>query len=242
MAASRARLAPMTTLRLTQRRQPRRHLATTLLVVVLLAGTLLPSLAQDASPTPGGAAVTGENIEITIPQKLGGAFNFGINQDVGTFDPIQPMSNMSLWTVMELYSRLVRVDKLGQDVEGDLAERWEYLTRQHRLDVPPAPGGQVLQWRPGNGGGCPLLLRASHGSRLGERLGVRRCGEGGGGRSADGQGHAEAAVGIVPQRHDALGRLDCLQGGRGGRIESGDDPVWSGPFVLESGNPASRSR
>ncbi len=26
---------------------------------------------------------------------------------------------------MEIYSRLVRVDKLGQDVEGDLAERWE---------------------------------------------------------------------------------------------------------------------
>ena len=26
---------------------------------------------------------------------------------------------MSLWTVMEIYSRLVRVDKLGQDVEGE---------------------------------------------------------------------------------------------------------------------------
>jgi peptide/nickel transport system substrate-binding protein len=115
----------MTRFRATQRRLPGRLLATALLVAVLLAATLLPSLAQDASPTPGGAAVTGENIEISIPQKLGGTFNFGINQDVGTFDPIQPMSNMSLWTVMELYSRLVRVDKLGQDVEGDLAERWE---------------------------------------------------------------------------------------------------------------------
>jgi peptide/nickel transport system substrate-binding protein len=115
----------MTTFRSTQRRLPGRLLATALIIVGLLAGTLLPSLAQDASPTPGGAAVTGENIEITIPQNLGGTFNFGINQDVGTFDPIQPMSNMSLWTVMELYSRLVRVDKLGQDVEGDLAERWE---------------------------------------------------------------------------------------------------------------------
>jgi peptide/nickel transport system substrate-binding protein len=115
----------MTTFGSRPRRPPCRLLSTALIVGILLAATLLPSLAQDASPTPGGAAVTGENIEISIPQKLGGTFNFGINQDVGTFDPIQPMSNMSLWTVMELYSRLVRVDKLGQDVEGDLADRWE---------------------------------------------------------------------------------------------------------------------
>jgi peptide/nickel transport system substrate-binding protein len=96
-----------------------------LVVVSLFGSSIPPSLAQDATPTPGGAAVTSENIELSIPAKLGGTFNFGINADVGTFDPIQPMSNMSLWTVMELYSRLVRVDKLGQDVEGDLAERWD---------------------------------------------------------------------------------------------------------------------
>jgi peptide/nickel transport system substrate-binding protein len=96
-----------------------------LVIVSLFVSSIPPSLAQDATPTPGGAAVTSENIELSIPAKLGGTFNFGINADVGTFDPIQPMSNMSLWTVMELYSRLVRVDKLGQDVEGDLAERWD---------------------------------------------------------------------------------------------------------------------
>jgi peptide/nickel transport system substrate-binding protein len=96
-----------------------------IVVVGLLLGTILPSLAQVATPTPGGAAITGESIELSIPTKLGGTFNFGISSDVGTFDPIQPMSNMSLWTVMELYSRLVRVDKLGQNVEGELAERWD---------------------------------------------------------------------------------------------------------------------
>ena len=84
-------IAPMTSFR-SPRRLPGRLLATALIVIGLLAANLLPSLAQDASPTPGGAAVTGENIEISTPQKLGGTFNFGINQDVGTFDPIQPMS------------------------------------------------------------------------------------------------------------------------------------------------------
>jgi peptide/nickel transport system substrate-binding protein len=109
----------------TARRKLPRLLAVGLVVFSLLGVTILPSLAQDATPTPGGAAVTSEGIDLSIPETLGGTFNFGISSDVGTFDPIQPMSNMSLWTVMELYSRLVRVDKFGQDVEGELAQSWE---------------------------------------------------------------------------------------------------------------------
>ncbi|MGH2615069.1 MAG: hypothetical protein ACRDJC_07505, partial [Thermomicrobiales bacterium] len=82
-------------------------LTVALVVVSLLGVTMLPGFAQEATPTPGGAAVTGEAVELSIPETLGGTFNFGISSDVGTFDPILPMSNMSLWTVMELYSRLV---------------------------------------------------------------------------------------------------------------------------------------
>ena len=125
MATAQFCLAPAHLPRTAVRRPFFKLLTIGLVVCALLGGNLLPGLAQEATPTPGGAAVAGENVELSIPAKLGGTFNFGINADVGTFDPIQPMSNMSLWTVMELYSRLLRVDKLGQDVEGDLAESWE---------------------------------------------------------------------------------------------------------------------
>ena len=32
---------------------------------------------------------------------------------------------MSLWVEMEIFSRLVRVNNLGTDIEGDLAESWD---------------------------------------------------------------------------------------------------------------------
>lgn len=125
MAAANLLVVSMRTVQSAARRRLARLLSVVIVVVGLLGSSILPGLAQDATPTPGGAAVTGESVELSVPAKLGGTFNFGINSDVGTFDPIQPMSNMSLWTVMELYSRLLRVDKLGQDVEGDLAESWD---------------------------------------------------------------------------------------------------------------------
>ena len=38
-----------------------------LVVASLFVSSIPPSLAQDATPTPGGAAVTSENIELSIP-------------------------------------------------------------------------------------------------------------------------------------------------------------------------------
>ena len=32
---------------------------------------------------------------------------------------------MSLWVEMEVFSRLVRVNNVGTDIEGDLAESWD---------------------------------------------------------------------------------------------------------------------
>ena len=94
-----------------------------LVVVSLFVSSILPGLAQDATPTPGGRRLPARTSSSRYQPNSGARSISALTPTSGTFDPIQPMSNMSLWTVMELYSRLVRVDKLGQDVEGDLAER-----------------------------------------------------------------------------------------------------------------------
>ena len=49
----------------------------------------------------------------------------GISFDATNFDPAQTQDNMSLWVEMEIFSRLVRVNNVGTDIEGDLAESWD---------------------------------------------------------------------------------------------------------------------
>jgi peptide/nickel transport system substrate-binding protein len=79
---------------------------------------LLSTLAQQAP-------VSGKLPELTIPQKTGGTLNVGISADATQFDPAQTQDNPSLWTEMEIFSRLVRVNNAGTDIEGDLAEKWD---------------------------------------------------------------------------------------------------------------------
>ena len=208
-----------------------------LVVVSLFVSSIPPSLAQDATPTPGGAAVTSENIELSIPAKLGGTFNFGINADVGTFDPIQPMSNMSLWTVMELYSRLVRVDKLGQDVEGDLAERWDVSSDGTVWTFHLRPDVKFSNGDPVTAEDVRLFVRAGDGTRFGQRLGIRRRRGGRDDRSADDRNHvgrpAAAFLNSMTLWGASIVSKEAVEGG----TDPATDPIGSGPFSLESWKP-----
>jgi peptide/nickel transport system substrate-binding protein len=99
-----------------------------LVALVLLVGmvpwTLLPAGAQDSTPAPA-AQVVGQLPDISVAGKTGGTLNMGIDVDATNFDPATTQDNMSLWVEMEIFSRLVRVNNVGTDIEGDLAESWD---------------------------------------------------------------------------------------------------------------------
>ena len=99
------------------------------IAIVLLAGIVpwstLASVAQDSTPAAGAAQVVGELPDISVAGKTGGTLNMGISFDATIFDPAQTQNNMELWVEMEVFSRLVRVNNVGTDIEGDLAESWD---------------------------------------------------------------------------------------------------------------------
>jgi peptide/nickel transport system substrate-binding protein len=99
------------------------------IAIVLLVGIVswstLATVAQDSTPAAGAAQVVGELPEISVAGKTGGTLNMGIDFDAVTFDPAQTQNNMELWVEMEVFSRLVRVNNVGTDIEGDLAESWD---------------------------------------------------------------------------------------------------------------------
>src|SRR5215212_5001568 len=99
------------------------------IAIVLLVGIVpwstLATVAQDSTPTVGAAQVVGELPDISVAGKTGGTLNMGISFDAVTFDPAQTQNNMELWVEMEVFSRLVRVNNVGTDIEGDLAESWD---------------------------------------------------------------------------------------------------------------------
>ena len=121
------------------------------LMIGLVPWSTLTSEAQDSTPTAGAAQVVGEIPNISVAGKTGGTLNMGISFDAATMDPAQTQDNMSLWTEMEVFSRLVRVNNVGTDIEGDLAESLGRFRRWHRIHLPPAAGRQVLGWLPGDG-------------------------------------------------------------------------------------------
>ena len=99
------------------------------IAIVLLVGIVpwstLATVAQDSTPTAGAAQVVGELPDISVAGKTGGTLNMGISFDASNFDPAQTQDNMALWVEMEVFSRLVRVNNVGTDIEGDLAESWD---------------------------------------------------------------------------------------------------------------------
>ena len=100
----------------------RRRLLLSALAVVALAVTFLPAgLRSSAQGTPASGALP----ELSVAEKTGGTLNVGISADAAQFDPILTQDNPSLWTEMEVFSRLVRVNTAGTDIEGDLASSWD---------------------------------------------------------------------------------------------------------------------
>ena len=95
------------------------------LITGLMPWAMLSAAAQDSTPAAGAAQVVGELPDISVAGKTGGTLNMGISFDATNFDPTQTQDNMSLWVEMEIFSRLVRVNNVGTDIEGDLAESWD---------------------------------------------------------------------------------------------------------------------
>src|SRR5215211_8696317 len=97
--------------------------------IVLLVGvvpwSILSTAAQNSTPAAGAAQVVGELPNISVAGKTGGTLNMCIGFDATIFDPAQTQNNMELWVEMEVFSRLVRVNNVGTDIEGDLAESWD---------------------------------------------------------------------------------------------------------------------
>jgi peptide/nickel transport system substrate-binding protein len=102
-----------------------RFVIAVVLLVSIVPWSTLATMAQDSTPAAPAAQVVGEIPEISVAGKTGGTLNMGINEDATNFDPAQTQDNMSLWVEMEVFSRLVRVNNVGTDIEGDLAESWD---------------------------------------------------------------------------------------------------------------------
>ncbi|WP_164985020.1 ABC transporter substrate-binding protein [Ammoniphilus sp. CFH 90114] len=56
--------------------------------------------------------------------QAGGVLRLARHQDVSSFDPIVPTDNMSIWTILNLYDQLVRLNADGSDIEPGLATDW----------------------------------------------------------------------------------------------------------------------
>ena len=95
------------------------------LITGLVPWTMLSTAAQDGTPAAEAAQVVGELPDISVAETTGGTLNMGVSFDATNFDPTQTQDNMSLWVEMQIFSRLVRVNNVGTDIEGDLAESWD---------------------------------------------------------------------------------------------------------------------
>jgi peptide/nickel transport system substrate-binding protein len=96
-----------------------------ILLIALVPWGVLTARAQESTPSAGAAQVIGELPDISVAEKMGGTLNLGIDFDAATFDPAMTQNNMELWVEMDVFSRLVRVNNVGTDIEGELAESWD---------------------------------------------------------------------------------------------------------------------
>jgi peptide/nickel transport system substrate-binding protein len=78
-----------------------------------------PSAASAAAPAAASAA--GQDCHAV---KRGGTLQYGVDQDVISFDAANTQDNGSLWADMNIYDQLVRLNPDGTKVVPDLAQSW----------------------------------------------------------------------------------------------------------------------
>lgn len=76
------------------------------------AKTAAPAPAKETTPAPSGP-------------KVKDTFVFAINREPDNFDPVTQDGNPNIWTFMNVYQTLIRLNAAGTDFEPDLAETWK---------------------------------------------------------------------------------------------------------------------
>jgi peptide/nickel transport system substrate-binding protein len=106
----------------------RRRLLKAALVSIITTPLLASCRGGTVEPTPSEPAGT-TSVPATPSAgqpKRGGKITMSLaDGDVTNFDPIIPVDNMSIWTMLLIYDQLVRNAADGQSLEPGLAERWE---------------------------------------------------------------------------------------------------------------------
>jgi peptide/nickel transport system substrate-binding protein len=92
-------------------------------ILALLSSVLIFSMAAcTGNDAPAGADKPSAAASGT-PQS-GGILRFARTQDAVNLDPIKPLENLSIWTVLLIYDQLVRVSADGKGYEPGLATDW----------------------------------------------------------------------------------------------------------------------
>lgn len=108
----------------------RRFLVGGTLAVLSLTAVCWQSAAFGAGPrataTPAAAAVSSASgADGCKAVKRGGTFNYGVDQDVISFDAANTQDNGSLWADLNIYDQLVRLNPSGTKIVPDLATSWD---------------------------------------------------------------------------------------------------------------------
>ena len=94
------------------------------LAVIILAG-FLAFQASTASGKQTAGAQRASATSSCSSVKRGGTLNYGVDQDVISFDAANTQDNGSLWADMNIYDQLVRLNPDGSKLVPDLATSWD---------------------------------------------------------------------------------------------------------------------
>ena len=94
------------------------------LAVIILAGFLaLQASTASGKQTAGAQRASATSSCSSV--KRGGTLNYGVDQDVISFDAANTQDNGSLWADMNIYDQLVRLNPDGSKLVPDLATSWD---------------------------------------------------------------------------------------------------------------------
>lgn len=95
--------------------------------LVVLAG-LVVVLLTVASCGSDSSSSTGSSPSSTGAAKSGGALTFAWEVEPTTLDPITPSDNITIYTILNVFEQLVRVNADGSGLEPGLAASWDIST------------------------------------------------------------------------------------------------------------------